>query len=820
MKQFSCSLAIAFCIFSSVGTAAGGPAAAAPATSATPLGQQGITLEKIMSDPDWIGPAVKDAYWSADGRAVYYSAKRSGSPIVDLHRVDLADRKDQIVEPKAMADADAAAVFDAAGKRAAFARNGDIFVRDVASGRLTQITRTPENEAAPQFSADGRLLSFRVNNDWFVHDFDKRLTTPAAVVKTEKDPDAAPKPDDLRDMQMRTFSTLKRLHDESETNKKHAEDLRKGDATRAPAPFYLGEDVTIRDTELSPDARWLIIVTTPKSAAKGVEGKLTRYVTESGYEEFESERLRVGRNPPAPQSLVLLNLVDHTAHALNVDGLPGIGDDPLRAIREENGTREAQTDASGGKDAKPKQRAVLVTSDDPDGSAGGIAWSRDGKALAIQLLSMDNKDRWIASVDFDKYALVPQHRLSDPAWVSWTFNEFGWLRDNRTLWYESEESGFAHLYTKTPNAEARALTQGRFEVADPALSADGRWFYVLGNARAPYSYDVYRVPSGGGMLQRLTQLQGVEKFVLDQRGKDLLVTHSTPYVRAQLAVLKADGSGTARELTDTRTADYKSISWNEPEIVQIPSTHFNGVIYAKVYRGGAQAAPAKRPAVIFIHGAGYLQNVQLRYPYYFREQMFNSWLVQRGYVVLDLDYRASAGYGRDWRTAIYRQMGHPELEDLLDGKKWLAEQASVDPQRVGLYGGSYGGFLTLMALFRAPGEFAAGAALRPVTDWRQYENGYTSDILNDPQVDPVAYARSSPIEFADGLRDPLLICHGVIDDNVLFEDSMRLYQRLIELHKDDFTISPYPLDRHAFSNADSWLDEYKRIYRLFEGHLK
>jgi len=820
MKQFSCSLAIAFCIFSSVGTAAGGPAAAAPATSATPLGQQGITLEKIMSDPDWIGPAVKDAYWSADGRAVYYSAKRSGSPIVDLHRVDLADRKDQIVEPKAMADADAAAVFDAAGKRAAFARNGDIFVRDVASGRLTQITRTPENEAAPQFSADGRLLSFRVNNDWFVHDFDKRLTAPAAVVKTEKDPDAAPKPDDLRDMQMRTFSTLKRLHDESETNKKHAEDLRKGDATRAPAPFYLGEDVTIRDTELSPDARWLIIVTTPKSAAKGVEGKLTRYVTESGYEEFESERLRVGRNPPAPQSLVLLNLVDHTAHALNVDGLPGIGDDPLRAIREENGTREAQTDASGGKDAKPKQRAVLVTSDDPDGSAGGIAWSRDGKALAIQLLSMDNKDRWIASVDFDKYALVPQHRLSDPAWVSWTFNEFGWLRDNRTLWYESEESGFAHLYTKTPNAEARALTQGRFEVADPALSADGRWFYVLGNARAPYSYDVYRVPSGGGMLQRLTQLQGVEKFVLDQRGKDLLVTHSTPYVRAQLAVLKADGSGTARELTDTRTADYKSISWNEPEIVQIPSTHFNGVIYAKVYRGAAQAAPAKRPAVIFIHGAGYLQNVQLRYPYYFREQMFNSWLVQRGYVVLDLDYRASAGYGRDWRTAIYRQMGHPELEDLLDGKKWLAEQASVDPQRVGLYGGSYGGFLTLMALFRAPGEFAAGAALRPVTDWMQYEHGYTSDILNDPQVDPVAYARSSPIEFADGLRDPLLICHGVIDDNVLFEDSMRLYQRLIELHKDDFTISPYPLDRHAFSNADSWLDEYKRIYRLFEGHLK
>jgi len=816
MKRLSSRSTLAVCVFAFV-SAADARIAAAPMAAQT--GQEGITLDKIMSDPDWIGPAVKDAYWSADSRAVYYSAKRNGSPIVDLHRVDLADHKDQIVEPKAMAAADGPAVFDVAGKRAAFARNGDIFVRDLGQGRLTQITRTPENEAAPQFSADGRLLSFRVNNDWFVHDFDKGLTTPAAVVKTEKDPDAPAKPDDLRDMQMRTFSTLKRLHDESEISKKYAEELRKGDVTRAAAPFYLGEDVSIRDTELSPDARWLVVVTVPKSAAKGFEGKLTRYVTESGYEEFEIERLRVGRNPPAPQSLILLNLVDHTAHALTVDNLPGIGDDPLKAIREENGTKTPPVETAAGTDSRPKLRGVLMVADEPDPGAGGIVWSADSGALAIQILSKDNKDRWIASVDFAKYALVPQHRLSDPAWIGWSFNEFGWLADNRTLWYESEESGFAHLYIKAPNTESRAITQGRFEVSDPVLSADGRWFYVLSSAQAPFARDVYRVPSAGGKLQRVSQLQGVEKFALDQRGKQLLVTHSSPYVRAQIAVLNADGSEAARELNDTRAADYKSIAWIQPEIVEIPSTHTSGMIYAKIYRDSG-AATSKRPAVIFIHGAGYLQDVHLRYPYYFREQMFNNLLVRNGYVVLEPDYRASAGYGRDWRTAIYRQMGHPELEDLLDAKKWLAEHASVDPKRVGLYGGSYGGFMTLMALFRAPGEFAAGAALRPVTDWMQYDHNYTSAILNDPQIDPMAYARSSPLEFADGLRDPLLICHGVIDDNVLFEDSIRLYQRLIELHKDDFTISPYPLDRHAFSNADSWLDEYKRIYRLFEAHLK
>ena len=783
--------------------------AAAPPAISAPAMRQGLTLEKIMADPEWMGSPVREAYWSADGRSVYYSVKRLRSPMVDLHHVDLTGQNDRVVDAKGMADADAAAVFDRAGKRAAFARNGDIFVRDLGKGRLRQITRTAQEEAAPQFSADGKLLSFRVGNDWFVYDFDTGVTTPAAIVKAEKDPDAPPKADDLHDMQLRTFSTLKRLHEEAEAAKKHAEELRKGDATRAAAPFYLGDDVNIRDTELSPDARWLLVVTTPKSAAKGFEGKLTRYVTESGYEEFETERVRVGRNPPAPQSLVLLNLVDHTAHALKLDELPGIGDDPLKAVREENGTSAA-----------PKRRDVVVVGEEPDPGAGGIVWSGDGEALAIQLLSMDNKDRWIASVDLAKYELVAQHRLTDPAWIGWTFNEFGWLNDNRTLWYESEESGFAHLYTKAPNTPARALTQGRFEVSDPLLSADGRWFYVLSNHTAPYSFDVYRVPSAGGKMQRVTRLEGIERFSLDRSGKELLVKHSSSYVGAQIALVNADGSGAARELTDTRTAEYKSMSWIKPEIVKIPSTHFDGVIYAKLYRAPGASVSPKHPAVLFIHGAGYTQNVHLKYPYYFREQMFDNFLVQNGYVVLDMDYRASAGYGRDWRVAIYRQMGHPELEDLLDGKKWLAEHAAVDPKRVGLYGGSYGGFMTLMALFRAPGEFAAGAALRPVTDWMQYDHNYTSAILNDPQIDPIAYARSSPIEFAAGLRDPLLICHGVIDDNVLFEDSMRLYERLIELHKDNFTLSPYPLDRHGFTNPDSWLDEYKRIYRLFEAHLK
>ena len=200
--------------------------------------------------------------------------------------------------------------------------------------------------------------------------------------------------------------------------------------------------------------------------------------------------------------------------------------------------------------------------------------------------------------------------------------------------------------------------------------------------------------------------------------------------------------------------------------------------------------------------------------------MFHNLLTQQGYVVFDMDFRASEGYGRDWRTAIYRQMGVPELEDFHDGVNYMVEHYGVDRERIGVYGGSYGGFMTFVAMFRAPGLFQAGAALRPVSDWAHYNHGYTSNILNTPDIDPEAYLISSPIEYADGLQDPLLIASGMQDNNVFFQDSVLVVQRLIELKKEDFEIALYPQDPHGFVHPESWLDEYRRIYKLFEQNLK
>ena len=274
---------------------------------------------------------------------------------------------------------------------------------------------------------------------------------------------------------------------------------------------------------------------------------------------------------------------------------------------------------------------------------------------------------------------------------------------------------------------------------------------------------------------------------------------------------------TPMQITNKSTSEeFKSYTWREPKMVTLGASD-GATIYGRLYE--PDAAKKNGAAVIFVHGAGYLQNVHYWWSSYFREYMFNNLLTDKGYTVIDVDYRASSGYGRNWRTGIYRYMGGKDLDDNVDAIKYLIKVYGIDSNRVGMYGGSYGGFITLMTLFTKPDVIKAGAALRPVTDWAHYNHGYTSNILNEPFTDSLAYARSSPINFAAGLKNHLLICHGMVDVNVNFQDVVRLTQRLIELGKDNWQIAPYPLEDHGFVEPSSWTDEYKRILKLFDDNL-
>ncbi|AMV00416.1 S9 family peptidase [Xanthomonas citri] len=776
-------------------------ATAAHAQSAAPL-----TIEQAMADPDWIGPSVDQAWWQWDGKQVQYLLKRDGSPVRDTYRQGTGGGTAERVADTARAGLDAAnPSYDATRQRMLFARNGDIFLRDLRTGALTQLTRSNEIESRPQFASDGGAI-WRAGNNWYHWRADGG-TAQVAVVKAERDPNAAPKADVLREQQLATLATLRRDKEQRDALRTQEDAWRRADATRAAAPVYLGDEVEIVDSALSPDGRHLLVVTQAKSADEGQAGKMPKYVTESGYEEFQEVRTRVGRNAPAAHALWLVDVGAGTAKTLSFDPLPGISTDPLAALR-----KTAKRDALKG------NRAVRVESDG-DGSGPAVHWSDDGRNVAVEIRAVDNKDRWIASVGLDNARLQPRHRLSDSAWINWDFNDFGWLPDNRTLWLLSEESGYSQLYTVEGDGKPRQRTRGKWEVSMPVPSADGSGMFFLCNQKWPGDYEVCKLDLRNDQLTEITALNGVEGYSLSPNGQQLLVRYSGSYLPTQLAVVPAAG-GQATVLTDTRTPAFKAQPWIAPQYVQVPSKHGAGTVWGKYY-GPKTPEPGKQyPIVMFVHGAGYLQNVSERYTPYFREQMFHNLLVQQGYIVLDLDYRASEGYGRDWRTAIYRNMGHPELEDYLDGLDWLVATKQGDRARVGIYGGSYGGFMTYMALFRSPGTFKAGAALRPVGDWMQYNHEYTSNILNTPELDPEAYKTSSPINYAQGLRDHLLIAHGMIDDNVFFKDSVDMTQKLMELHKDNWQVAPYPLERHGFTRADSWLDEYKRILKLFNEQVK
>ena len=770
-------------------------AVAAPAlANDTPL-----TLDQAMAHPDWIGPPVEQAWWSLDGQRALYTLKRDGSPVRDTWTLPVAGGTPVRVEGAALADVDGAQVdFDAAGRRAVFVRNGDVFLREVG-GALQQITRSAEAETNARFAANDRDVVWSVGNDWFRWSPDTRLAQPVALPRAEKDPAAAPEADALRDHQLRLSSTLAREKAQREALRDHAEALRAADPTRAAAPAYLGDKVEISTSSMSPDGRWLLVVTQAKGAEAGRTGKMPKYVTESGYEEAEDVRVRVGRNAPIPQQLKLVDLRDNRVRDLPFAPLPGITTDPLADLR-----RAAKLDPLKG------ERALRI---------GGIQWSDDGRGVAVMARAVDNKDRWIATVDFEAGVLQPLHRLTDTAWINWNFNDFGWLPDNRTVWFLSEESGWSHLYTATPGGRAKALTRGEWEASEPQWSRDGTTVYFLCNRTRPGDYEVCATSRDGGSVREVTALDGVESFALSPDGGQLLLRWSAHHTPPQLAVQPVAG-GEARKLTDTRSEDFKSRTWLAPQTVEVPSTHGAGTVWAKLYRPAQLEAGRKYPIVMFVHGAGYLQNVHARWPAYFREQMFHQLLVERGFIVLDMDFRASEGYGRDWRTAIYRQMGHPELEDYVDGVKYMVAQHQGDAANVGIYGGSYGGFMSFMALFREPGVFKAGAALRPVTDWTSYNHEYTSNILNTPELDPEAFRKSSPIEYVENLRGHLLISHGMIDDNVFYQDSIRLAQRLIELKKHDWELASYPLERHGYQHPESWYDQYRRILELFEDNLK
>jgi dipeptidyl aminopeptidase/acylaminoacyl peptidase len=768
-----------------------------------------ITLEKIMSNPDWIGQLPQGGYWAADSSNVYYQLKRQGSEVKDWYNHQLDSTKGAVVEMKDHhAMGSARAVYSADGKYGAYTFSGDVYLFNTKNGKVTQVTHTAARESSPQFMNDNSL-AYGLGDNWFSWDISTKQSRQLVEIKLADEPKGVEAPKSyIAKEQHKLIDFVALEHKNSKDRESYKNKLEQANNHIYDQTFYVGKGNNVVHSNLSPNGRYLLLGLQKDRSWREKGDIMPNYITQDGTIDAQNARRRVADAKEQKQTLMMLDLQLHEQYELSYESLPGWDEDVLAAVKAQNHQREGKTYES-----KPAARDIGLY------GYPSTHWNSDGDQLAVMLGASDNKDRWIAKVDFKAKALKSVNRYHDEAWVNYSYNDFGWFNQSNTLYFLSEQSGFSHLYLLDENNKVSQLTDGKWEVSATTMAADDKHIYFTGNNKHPGIYEAYRVATDSGKIEQLTDLNGRNSYTLSPDGTKLLIEHSEVAMPQQLYVKTIGSSKKAQRLTHTVSDEFLSYNWNTPAIVPVPSTQSDDPIFTKVYYPQNTMQGEKRKAVMFVHGAGYTQNSHMGWAYYFREFMFNSMLTQQGYVVFDMDYRASKGYGRDWRTWIYRNMGTPELHDFKDGVKWMADNANVDPKRVGLYGGSYGGFMTLMSLFNAPDLFQAGAAIRLVSDWAYYNTGYTSNILNTPQVDSIAYERSSPIYFAEGLKNKLLINAPMVDDNVFFQDTVRLVQRLIELEKQDFETAIYPVEPHGFRQASSWLDEYRRIYKLFETSL-
>ncbi len=479
----------------------------------------------------------------------------------------------------------------------------------------------------------------------------------------------------------------------------------------------------------------------------------------------------------------------------------------------------------------------------------GLEWLAGGETLLVDRVDKTHKRRQIFVVQFagEKSKAFLVHEETDEKWIGSPARILEANPKNANqFFFGSEKDGFYHLYLVNldesrfkdgkANAEIKQLTKGNWEI-DWA-----KWITVtIPIVKTEFPTVIFSSTKNNSSERILSFIEDLNnpkiKDLSIQKGLKndfqlennmLVFTGSEWNFPAELYSINLCSDcikpkNTVAKLTNTTPESFLKRKFNAPEFIEIKSRD-NKKIPAKIYLPENFDKKQKYPMVVFVHGAGYLQNVINGWNNYYREFMFNELLTQKGYVVLDIDYRGSAGYGRDWRTDVYDFLGGKDYEDHLDAIDFMVANYAVDGKRVGAYGGSYGGFMAAMLVERAPDKIAAAAALRPVADWKNYYAAnpfYTSQRLGNPQENPEGYKRSSPITYANQLRKPLLILHGLVDNNVQIQDSMQLVEQLIRLDKTEyFELMIYPSENHAFERPSSWEDEYERILTFFEKNLK
>lgn len=455
--------------------------------------------------------------------------------------------------------------------------------------------------------------------------------------------------------------------------------------------------------------------------------------------------------------------------------------------------------------------AEVAATDDGDYFAPGLAWTCDSKAVAWTRLARDQRSLELHHLSVD----APDHVTlaeADPHWL----NRIGpahFLLDGDFLWL-SERTGFAHLQRSSPDRAATTpLTWGEWQVESLYIVA-GPVALVLGTGENdPRERALYRVRLDGGGWERLSEPGSQSTACVRKDGAWIILRTETPVAPARVELLT--GSGENCGLFHEPDVAWKSYAWARAEHHRVPGAD-GTLLHGRLYLPRDFDPERRYPAIVHVYGGPHAQSIRQDWE---GGGTLTQWLVTRGFLVWKLDNRGAWGHGHAFETPVDRRLGDVELADQLAGVEYLKRLPGVDAERVGITGWSYGGFMTLMGLMRAPEVFACGVSGAAVTDWRLYDTAYTERYMGTPEQNPDGYRECSAVAHVAGLKSPLLLVHGADDDNVHLQNTLVYVDALSKLNK-PYELLIQPGQKHGIDGFSARRYIHERTAEFFVRHLQ
>ena len=456
--------------------------------------------------------------------------------------------------------------------------------------------------------------------------------------------------------------------------------------------------------------------------------------------------------------------------------------------------------------------------EDKDIYLNRIDWTNSSDVLTYQIQPRNQQLLQLKAYSVSKGTQRTLLEETSDTWINLN-DDLHFLADNQHFIWASERDGFKHLYLYKNDGElVKQLTKGRWVVNQiEAINERKQLVYFTGRADTPTEAHLYSVSLKDQKMQRISQRSGFHKISFGRDASIYVDNFSTVNTPPQVSLHKADGEQLTWLSENAIDANHPLSAyqndWVKPEISSFKAQD-GTQLYYRLYK--PTDLNVKHPVIVYLYGGPHAQQVTNSWAGN-RGLLFQYW-VNKGYVVFTVDNRGSNYRGKAFEDPIYKKMGSIEVDDQIAGVKFLRNLPYVDASRIGIHGHSYGGYMTLMSMFKAGDYFQAGVAGAPVTDWELYDTHYTERYMGNPKTDKDAYTASSVFPYAKDLTGDLLIYHGMADDNVLFTNSTKLYKHLQDLAI-PFESMDYPGKKHSIRGKNTGIHLYKTITNFFDKHF-